>query len=127
MHDIPHLPLTGGAFEVDGGGVQEFVHNARGQGFERVALLFVQWSELVQSFIEFLQTNRLGMLPQRDNRRHGVTPKTYYRWKAKFGGMDVSDARRLKQLEEENRKLKQLLAEATLDNHALKELLRKNG
>lgn len=60
-------------------------------------------------------------------RRHGISPATFYNWKARFGGMGVSDARRLRQLEEENRKLKQLLAETTLDNHALRDLLRKNG
>lgn len=60
-------------------------------------------------------------------RRHGISPATFYHWKAKFGGLEVSDARRLRHLEEENRKLKQLLADATLDNHVLKELLRKNG
>jgi putative transposase len=60
-------------------------------------------------------------------RRHGISPATFYQWKAKFGGLEVSDARRLRHLEEENRKLKQLLADATLDNHVLKELLRKNA
>ena len=60
-------------------------------------------------------------------RRHGVSPATFYKWKARFGGLDVSEARRLRHLEDENRKLKQLLAEATLDNHALRELLRKNA
>ena len=59
-------------------------------------------------------------------RRHGITPKTYYRWKAKFGGMDVSDARRLKQLEEENQRLKKLVARQALDNQILKELLGKD-
>ena len=60
-------------------------------------------------------------------RRHGISPATFYNWKARFGGMGVSEARRLRQLDEENRKLKQLLAEATLDNHVLRELLRKNA
>ena len=60
-------------------------------------------------------------------RRHGISPATFYHWKARFGGLDVNDARRLRQLEDENRKLKQLLAESTLDNHVLKELLRKNS
>ena len=60
-------------------------------------------------------------------RRHGISPATFYKWKARYGGLDVSEARRLRLLEDENRKLKQLLAEATLDNYALKELLRKNG
>ena len=60
-------------------------------------------------------------------RRHGISPATFYNWKARFGGMGVSEARRLRQMDEENRKLKQLLAEATLDNHVLRELLRKNA
>ncbi len=58
-------------------------------------------------------------------RRHGVAAKTYHRWKAKFGGMEVSDARRLRQLEDENRRLKKLVAEQALDNQVLKELLGK--
>ena len=58
-------------------------------------------------------------------RKHGVSEATLYNWKAKFGGMDVSDARRLKALEDENSKLKRLLADAMLDNTALKELLSK--
>jgi putative transposase len=59
-------------------------------------------------------------------RRHGVSETTFYRWKAKFGGMEVSDARRLRQLEAENTRLKRLLADAHLDNAALKDLLAKN-
>jgi putative transposase len=55
-------------------------------------------------------------------RRHGVSDATFYKWKAKYGGMEVSDARKLKGLEDENRKLKKLLAEAMLDNAMLKEL-----
>ena len=56
-------------------------------------------------------------------RKHGVSEATLYNWKAKFGGMDVSDARRLKALEDENGKLKRLLGDAMLDNPALKDLL----
>ena len=56
-------------------------------------------------------------------RRHGVSSATFYAWKAKYGGLEVSDAKRLKTLEEENGKLKRLLAEAMLDNTALKDLL----
>jgi putative transposase len=59
-------------------------------------------------------------------RQHGITEATYYRWKARFGGMDVSDAKKLKQLEEENRKLKHVVADLTLDNLALKDVLSKN-
>ena len=59
-------------------------------------------------------------------RRHGISPAAFYKWRAKYGGMAVSDAKRLKALEEENRRLKQLLADAMLDNQALKGLLAKN-
>jgi putative transposase len=58
-------------------------------------------------------------------RKHGISEATLYNWKAKFGGLDVSDARRLKALEDENSKLKKLLADTMLDNTALKELLAK--
>jgi putative transposase len=58
-------------------------------------------------------------------RRHGIGGATFYAWKAKFGGMELSEARRLKALEDENAKLKRLLAEAMLDNTALKVLLKK--
>jgi putative transposase len=58
-------------------------------------------------------------------RKHGLSSPTFYKWKAKFGGMDVSEARRLKALEDENAKLKRLLADAMLDNVALKDLLGK--
>lgn len=56
-------------------------------------------------------------------RRHGISSATFYAWKAKYGGLDVSEARRLKALEDENAKLKRLLADAMLDNTALKDLL----
>jgi putative transposase len=58
-------------------------------------------------------------------RKHGMSTATFYAWKAKFGGMDVSEAKRLKSLEDENAKLKRLLADAMLDNVALKDLLSK--
>lgn len=59
-------------------------------------------------------------------RKHGISNATFFKWKAKFGGMDVSDARKLKALEEENRKLKKLLAETMLDIAMLKDLNSKN-
>ena len=59
-------------------------------------------------------------------RRHGISATTLYKWKAKFGGMEVSEAKKLKALEDENRRLKKLLAESMLDNAALKDLLGKN-
>ena len=58
-------------------------------------------------------------------RKHGLSSPTFYKWKARFGGMDVSEARRLKALEDENAKLKRMLADAMLDNVALKDLLGK--
>jgi putative transposase len=58
-------------------------------------------------------------------RRHGVSSATFYKWKAKFGGLEVSEAKRLRQLEDENTKLKKLLAEAMLDNAMLKEITAK--
>ena len=58
-------------------------------------------------------------------RRHGITATTFYRWKAKFGGMEISEARRLRQLEDENRRLKHIVAEQALDIAALKGVLSK--
>lgn len=59
-------------------------------------------------------------------RRHGVSEATIYNWKSKYGGLEVSEAKRLRALEDENAKLKRLLAEAMLDNAGLKDLLAKN-
>ena len=59
-------------------------------------------------------------------RRHGISEATIYNWKAKYGGLEVSEAKRLRSLEDENAKLKRLLADAILDNAALKDLLTKN-
>ena len=59
-------------------------------------------------------------------RKHGLSPATFYKLKAKYGGMELSDARRLKALEDENAKLKRLLADTMLDNVVLKDLLGKN-
>jgi putative transposase len=59
-------------------------------------------------------------------RQHGISEQTFYRWKSKYGGLQVNEAKRLKTLEEENARLKRLVAEQALDNQALKELLRKN-
>jgi len=59
-------------------------------------------------------------------RKHGMSSATYYNWKTKYAGLSVSELRRLKALEEENRRLKQIVADQALDNRALKELLSKN-
>lgn len=76
-----------------------------------------------EKIIEILRENEAGMTVADLCRKHGMSSATFYGWKAKFGGMDVSDAKRLKVLEDENAKLKRLLAEAMLDNTALKDLL----
>src|ERR1700722_18074234 len=60
-------------------------------------------------------------------RKHGISSATFYKWKAKYGGLDGSQGRRLKNLTDENAKLKKLLAEAMLDNAMLKDLIQKNG
>ena len=59
-------------------------------------------------------------------RKLGITEQTFYRWRRKFAGMGVAELRRLRQVEEENRRLKQLVADLTLDKHMLQEALRKN-
>jgi putative transposase len=59
-------------------------------------------------------------------RRHGISEQTFYTWKKKFGGLERGDAQRLRQLEEENGRLKRLVADQALDNQMLRELLRKN-
>ena len=59
-------------------------------------------------------------------RKHGVSSATFYKWKAKYGGLEVSEAKRLRLLEDENRRLKKLLAEAMLDNAMLKDIATKN-
>ena len=58
-------------------------------------------------------------------RKHGISDQTYHRWKRKYGGLQVNEARRLKQLEEENRRLKKLVADLSLDKEALQDVLRR--
>ena len=78
-----------------------------------------------EQIIGVLKEHELGAKTADLCRKHGISEATFYNWKSKFGGMDVSEARRLKALEDENRKLKKLLAESMLDNAALKDLLAK--
>jgi putative transposase len=73
-----------------------------------------------EQIIGFLRQVEAGMPVKDLCRKHGFSDASFYKWRAKFGGMDVSEARRLKELENENGKLKKLLAEAHLDIHALK-------
>ena len=76
-----------------------------------------------EQIIGFLKQADGGMPIKELCRKGGFSDATFYKWRAKFGGMDVSDAKRLKELEGENAKLKKLLAEAHLDIHALKSVL----
>ena len=78
-----------------------------------------------EQIIGFLREADAGLPIKELCRKHGFSEASYYGWKAKFGGMKVSDAQRLKALEGENSKLKRLLAESVLDNAILKDLLGK--
>ena len=78
-----------------------------------------------EQIIGVLREHELGAKTADLCRKHGISEATFYNWKSKFGGMDVSEARRLKQLEGENVRLKKLLADSMLDNAALKDLLSK--
>ncbi len=75
-----------------------------------------------EQIIGILREQEAGMEVSNLCRGHGISEPTFYAWKSKFGGMSVPDARRLKQLEEENARLKKLLAEAMLDNAVLKDI-----
>ena len=72
-----------------------------------------------------LKQAEAGMKTTEICRQHGISSGTYDKWKAKYGGLEVSEARRLRQLEDENRRLKQIVADLTLDNQALKTVLAK--
>jgi putative transposase len=73
-----------------------------------------------EQIVGVLKEAETGRPVQELCRKHGISEQTLYRWKAKYGGLDVSDARRLKGLEDENRRLKTLVADLTLDNQMLK-------
>ncbi|WP_293511755.1 transposase [Phenylobacterium sp.] len=78
-----------------------------------------------EQIIAILAEQERGLTTAEVCRRHGISSPTFYKWKAKYGGLDVSEARRLKALEDENAKLKRMLADTMLDNVALKDLLGK--
>ena len=79
-----------------------------------------------EQIIKVLKEHTAGLSAADVCRKHGISDATFYKWRSRYGGMEVSDARRLKALEEENRKLKKLLAETMLDASTLKEMLGKN-
>ena len=80
-----------------------------------------------EQIIAVLKEQEAGMPTADVCRRHGISSATFYKWKSKYGGLEVSDARRLRQLEQENARLKKLLADSMLDNAMLKEISAKNS
>ena len=78
-----------------------------------------------EQIIAILQEQEFGMATAEVCRRHGISPATFYKWKSKYGGLEVSEAKRLRSLEDENAKLKRLLAEAMLDLAVLKDITAK--
>ena len=86
----------------------------------------MQKSRFTESqIIQILKAVEGGRLVKDVCREHGISDATYYNWKAKYGGMEASDIKKLKALEEENRKLKQMFADMSLENRALKDVIEK--
>ena len=79
-----------------------------------------------EQIIGILKEGEAGLSTSEISRKYGISQQTYYKWKEKFGGMEIKDARRLKTLEDENRRLKHIVADLTLDNQALKAVVSKN-
>jgi len=79
-----------------------------------------------EQIIKILKEQEAGMKVKDIIRTYNISEQTFYRWKRKYGGMDLSEARKLKMLEEENKRLKRLVAELTYDNSILKEIIEKN-
>ncbi len=85
--------------------------------------------------VRFTETQNVNILKLTDSgmkvddicRQNGISNATYYNWKSKYGGMEANDVKRLKELEDENTKLKKMFAEVSLENHAMKELFAKKG
>ena len=80
-----------------------------------------------EQIIAILKQHEAGVKTADLCREHGISDATFYNWKAKYGGLDVSEAQRLRQMEDENRRLKALVADLSLDKEALKAFIRKNG
>ncbi len=79
-----------------------------------------------EQIVGILKEHEAGVGTEELCRRHAISQQTFYRWKAKYGGLETGDAQRLKALEDENRRLKRLVADLALDNAALKDVLSKN-
>ena len=79
-----------------------------------------------EQIIGILKEHAAGLTASELCRKHGISDATFYTWRRKYGGLEVSEAKRLRTLEDENRRLKKLLAESVMDNATLKEMLTKN-
>lgn len=79
-----------------------------------------------EQIIAILKQGQAGVKTAEICRQHGISEQTFYRWKAKYGGLELSEAKKLRRLEDENRKLKQLVGELSLDKRALQDVLSKN-
>lgn len=79
-----------------------------------------------EQIIKALKEREAGIPVKETIRKYGISDQTYYRWKSKYGGMEVNEARRLKELERENRQLKQMVADLMLDNKVLRDVNSKN-
>ena len=79
-----------------------------------------------EQIIAVLKESESGLKTAEICRKHGISDATYYKWKAKYSGLEVSDLRKIKALEEENSKLKRIVADLSLDNRALKDIVSKN-
>jgi putative transposase len=80
-----------------------------------------------EQIIGILKQHEAGVKTADLCREHGISDATFYNWKSRYGGLDVSEAQRLRQMEDENRRLKSLVADLSLDREALKAVIRKNG
>ena len=80
-----------------------------------------------EQIIGILKQHEAGVKTADLCREHGISEATFYNWKSKYGGLEVSEAQRLRQMEDENRRLKSLVADLSLDREALKAVIRKNG
>jgi putative transposase len=80
-----------------------------------------------EQIIQVLREAEAGVKVSELCRRHGISDATFYTWRSKYGGLEISEMRRLRQLEEENRRLKSIVADQALDIRALKDVLAKNG
>ncbi len=80
-----------------------------------------------EQIIEVLKEAEAGAKVSELCRRHGISDATFYTWRSKYGGLEISEMRRLRQLEDENRRLKSIVADQALDIRALKDVLAKNG